>query len=58
MRGDADRVSQGFQCNVREESGGARGHLKAVVGLRDDVRRLEWQWAQANRAADGSLPSG
>jgi hypothetical protein len=24
----------------------------------DDVRRQAWQWALANRSADGSLPSG
>jgi hypothetical protein len=24
----------------------------------DELRRRAWQWALANRAADGSLPSG
>ena len=35
-------------------SGGSRDH--GTPGL--DLRRQAWQWAQANRAGDGSLPSG
>jgi hypothetical protein len=35
-----------------DEASGGRGGVSA------DLRRQAWQWALANRAGDGSLPSG
>jgi hypothetical protein len=37
-----------------QRSEGLSGH--AATGR--DLQRQAWQWAQANRASDGSLPSG
>ena len=36
----------------------ARGVTGARAEGRGELQRLAWQWAQANRASDGSLPSG
>lgn len=45
-------------------NGRAAAHVKSPMPVHsdraadEDMRRLAWEWALANRAADGSLPSG
>ncbi len=44
----------------RERSGGVRGRPGSAssAGRGREAQLLAWQWAMANRAGDGSLPSG
>lgn len=44
----------GPSSRARQGSGRARGQRNAGV----DLQRQAWEWALANRAQDGSLPSG
>ena len=44
----------GWSSEARQGSGRSRGQRNAGV----DLQRQAWEWALANRAQDGSLPSG
>jgi hypothetical protein len=58
--GSAQRRNRGLHqrsnLNCRSHDSDAASAGDGVVGR--DLQRQAWQWAQANRAGDGSLPSG
>jgi hypothetical protein len=60
-RSAADGVGGREGSSDPQQQGGSvpeRGRAGAPGAAGRDLQRLAWQWAQANRAGDGSLPSG
>jgi hypothetical protein len=60
-RSATDRAGRRERLSEPEPVGGSAREPERAGGLGGvgkDLQRQAWQWAQANRAGDGSLPSG
>ena len=53
-----DATSARAQSSVSPQRRAAPGVTASRAGASRELQLQAWQWAQANRASDGSLPSG